>query len=55
MTQPRLFGAVTENPLGTLSFYKAETGCYYTDCTRWNTRIEGVETAQGSTTSLPLV
>lgn len=55
MTQPRLFGAVTENPLGTLSFYKAETGCYYTDRTRWNTRIEGVETAQGSSTSLPLV
>lgn len=55
MTQPRLSGAVTENPLGTLSFCKAETVCCYMDCTWWNTRIVGVETAQGGSTSLPLV
>lgn len=29
MTQPRLSGAVTENPLGTLSFCKAEGVCCY--------------------------
>lgn len=55
MTQPRLSGAVTENPLGTLSFCKAETVCCYVDRTWWNSRTEGVETAQGSSTSLPLV
>lgn len=41
MTQPRLSGAVTENPLGTLSFCKAEGVCCYTEGTQWNIRTQG--------------
>lgn len=41
MTQPRLSGAVTENPLGTLSFCKAETVCCSMEGAPWNTRTEG--------------
>ena len=45
MTQPRLSGAVTENPLGTLSFCKAGIMCCYMEVTQWNTRTDRVETA----------
>lgn len=47
MTQPRLSGAVTENPLGTLSFCKAEAVCCYTEGAQWNTEPKVAETAQG--------